>query len=483
MNSSDPSIAELAGAKILVLGDCMLDRYLHGSVGRISPEAPVPIVAVERESCCLGGSGNVAASIAALGGDVTLAGAIGSDADARRLHELCCEMGIGQAALTECPVLRTISKTRVVAGRYQQLLRLDHDGRREQVETTALELEPQWLRLIPGHDLVVLADYDKGNLPASVVQHVVAECRSRQVPCIVDPKKADFSTYSGATVLTPNVHEAERAVGQPLDDERRLRDAAKRLREQLHLTYMLITRGAKGMLLAAADGTHDIPAEVREVADVSGAGDTVVAILALGLARGWPMVEACRLASVAAGIAVNKPRTYVVQAHELDRAWSGQSVKIVARAAAAERIATARRAGHDIVFTNGCFDILHAGHLSLLERARKLGDLLVLGLNSDTSVRLNKGALRPAISELHRAALLAGLACVDLVVLFDEATPEALIRELAPDVLVKGGDYDPATIVGADYVRQRGGRVVVLPLVEGLSTTGILRASANAESP
>lgn len=475
------SVSHLGGARVLVLGDVMLDRFLQGTVGRISPEAPVPVVSLTGETRCLGGSGNVAAGIAALGGRAALAGAVGADPEGHQVRTLLRAAGIDDALLVEHSGVQTICKTRILAGNHQQLLRLDQDGRREAAEAAAEQLAQRLIAAIAGQEAVVLADYDKGHLPAALVQRVLHECRARGVPAIVDPKKADFSAYAGATLLTPNLAELERAVGRSLEGQEPIAEAAHDLRRRLGLDQMLVTLGPRGMLLADAGGTTHVPAEVREVADVTGAGDTVVAVLALALARRWPLGEACRLASLAAGIAVGKPRTYVVQAAELDQLWQGRSLKVLDRTAAAARVAQARRAGQTIVFTNGCFDILHAGHLACLEGARKLGDLLVLGLNSDASVRALKGPTRPAIDQEHRAALLAGLACVDLVVIFDEPTPESLIRAIEPDVLVKGGDYDPATIVGADFVRGRGGRVVTLPLVDGLSTTGILQAAARQD--
>jgi D-beta-D-heptose 7-phosphate kinase/D-beta-D-heptose 1-phosphate adenosyltransferase len=461
---------QFAGARIFVLGDCMLDRYLHGTVGRISPEAPVPIVTLVREANYLGGMGNVAAGIAALGSSVTAAGVIGDDSDGRELHQLLATAGVAELALVANATTRTICKTRVVAGKYQQLLRIDQDGDKAAIEAAAMLGMQDLLARVTGQDAVVLADYDKGNLPPALVARVIQACAAGGVPCIVDPKKTDFSVYSGATIMTPNLLELERSLGRPLGSEAAIIEAAFELREKLNLTYMLVTRGSDGMLLATETGATHIPAEVREVADVTGAGDTVVSVLAACLARRWDIVEACQLASLAAGIAVAKPRTYVVKAAELAQVWKGQSLKILDWKTAAARVAEVQRTGHSVVFTNGCFDILHAGHLSCLERARKLGDLLVLGLNSDASVRSNKGDMRPAMSETHRAALLAGLACVDIVTIFDDTTPEALIRLLKPDVLVKGADYDAETIAGAEFVRSRGGRVVTLPLVEGLST-------------
>jgi D-beta-D-heptose 7-phosphate kinase/D-beta-D-heptose 1-phosphate adenosyltransferase len=277
-------------------------------------------------------------------------------------------------------------------------------------------------------------------------------------------------------VLTPNVHEAERALGRRLASTAEVSAAAMELRERLRLDWMLITRGAEGMTLAGADGVQHFSAEVRDVADVAGAGDTVVATLAAAVGSGWPMPEACRLASVAAGIAVTKPGVYVVKAGELERAWSGGSAKVVDWDTARDRIQELQQAGRKVAFTNGCFDILHAGHLHCLEKCRQMGDFLVVGLNSDLSVKLNKGAARPIIGEANRAALLAGLACVDMVVFFDELTPETLVRLLAPDVLVKGGDYAPETMAGSDFVRSRGGQVVTVPLLSGLSTTRILNS-------
>jgi D-beta-D-heptose 7-phosphate kinase/D-beta-D-heptose 1-phosphate adenosyltransferase len=291
---------------------------------------------------------------------------------------------------------------------------------------------------------------------------------------VVDPKKLDFSVYSRATVVTPNLPEAEQAAGGPLADDEAVAGAADAMRSRLELDAMLITRGAEGMTLSTPAGIAHIAAQVRDVADVTGAGDTVVAVLAACLASGWDIAEACRLANVAAGIAVSHPGTYVVHADELATAWKGLSHKVLNRHSARRRLAEARRRGRKVVFTNGCFDVFHAGHLASLEGAKRLGDLLVVGLNSDASVRRLKGDSRPVIDEENRARVLAGLACVDVVVIFDEPTPVELIALLEPDVLVKGGDYTVDQVAGADIVKARGGQVVTLPLVPGLSTTAIL---------
>jgi D-beta-D-heptose 7-phosphate kinase / D-beta-D-heptose 1-phosphate adenosyltransferase len=328
--------------------------------------------------------------------------------------------------------------------------------------------------LITAHDVVVLADYDKGTLSDDLLRRLIVKCRDAGVPCIVDGKKREFSSYAHATLLAPNLLEVERAMGRPVRGDADIASVAEELRERLALEYMIVTRGPEGMTVASGHGTAHIPAKAREVADVTGAGDTVVAVLAACLADSWEIEAACALSVLASGIAVGKPGTYVVGAAELDAAHRGLSPKVIDWAGAKKLTDVVRHGGRRVVFTNGCFDILHAGHLSSLERARELGDFLVVGLNSDASVRVLKGPTRPVVSQEYRATLLAGLACVDAVVVFDDETPEQLIRHLVPDVLVKGGDYTPAQVVGGDFVTSRGGKVVTLPLVPGLSTTQLL---------
>jgi D-beta-D-heptose 7-phosphate kinase / D-beta-D-heptose 1-phosphate adenosyltransferase len=283
--------------------------------------------------------------------------------------------------------------------------------------------------------------------------------------------------------VTPNLLEAERVAGRLLPGDDAVARAATELRVALALDAMLITRSADGMTLSTAEGITHIPAQIRDVADVTGAGDTVVAVLAACLGSGWPLPDACRLANVAAGIAVSHPGTYVLHADELDMAWKGLSHKILSAESARQCLADARKRGRKIVFTNGCFDILHAGHLATLEGSKRLGDILVVGLNSDASVRGLKGNSRPVISQDNRASLLAGLACVDVVVIFDTETPEELIQQLDPHVLVKGGDYTVDQIAGADFVLSQGGKVLVLSLVPGLSTTMILDSKERRRAP
>ncbi|WP_165250291.1 D-glycero-beta-D-manno-heptose 1-phosphate adenylyltransferase [Paludisphaera soli] len=464
--------------RVLVVGDVMLDRHVHGHVRRISPEAPVPVVGLLGEVCTPGGAGNVAAGLAGLGCDVALAGLVGADDEGARLRESLASKGVARLELVERPELATVSKTRILSEAHQQLLRLDRDGDRDRFAGFEDQLLARVLPLIADQTAVVLADYEKGAITPKVARSIIAACRSRGVPCVVDPKKTDFGPYSGATIVTPNQLEAERTVGRPLADDDEAGRAAEQLRQALRTDAMLITRGPQGMTLALPGAVHHIASRTRDVSDVTGAGDTVVAVLAACLGDRWPIADACRIANTAAGIAVGRPGTYVVQAGELQAAWGGLSPKILDREAAARVLAEARRRGRRLVFTNGCFDILHAGHLACLEGAKRLGDLLVVGLNSDSSVRGLKGPSRPVINQENRAGLLAGLGCVDLVVIFDEPTPVALIELFEPDVLVKGGDYTIDQIAGADLVLERGGRVVALPMVPGLSTTAILDRKA-----
>jgi D-beta-D-heptose 7-phosphate kinase / D-beta-D-heptose 1-phosphate adenosyltransferase len=471
----------LSEVRALVIGDVMLDRYLEGDVRRISPEAPVPVVRLTREWYRPGGAGNVAASLAGLGCRTTLAGVVGSDAEVSRMRQALDEAGVAGLSLIERPRCRTICKTRVVSHGHHQLLRLDQDGERDEFVAGGGEIRERLTELLEARDVVVLSDYGKGTLTPELVRSTIDLCRERSIPCLVDPKQLDFAVYAKATMLTPNLLEAQQASGRPLEDEAAIGRACDELRERLGLDYMLITRGADGMTLATASDLRHFPAEVREVADVTGAGDTVVAVLAAWLGKGSKIEQACQAASVAAGIAVSHPGCYVVQGAELDWALQGRSPKVMSWEAARRWAVDQRRERRKIVFTNGCFDIFHAGHLACLEQARRAGDALIIGLNSDVSVRGLKGPRRPVVDQDHRAALLAGLACVDAVVLFDESTPESLLRQIEPDVLVKGGDYTEDQIVGAEWVKSRGGRVVTIPLVPGLSTTSILAAARTEE--
>ena len=460
--------------RVLVVGDVMLDRYVQGSVSRISPEAPVPVVRWQREWATPGGAGHVAASIAGLGCKVSLAALVGRDADAEDLTRSLKHAGVSELHFVASEKVKTVTKTRIVAGDFQQLLRLDQDPSVGEWGDAPEQLGQKVISLISECDSLVLTDYEKGVLTESVVSALIQEANRQGKPVVVDPKKADLRVYQGATILTPNALETERAVGRKLGNEDEVNLIAQELRDTCRVETMLVTRGPNGMTGADEKGTFHIPAKVREVADVTGAGDTVVSVLAACLAVKIPLREACEMASIAAGIAVSHPGTYVVTGEELQAALGGQTGKILSWEAAKKRISFEQARGNRVAFTNGCFDLLHAGHLYSLEEARKRADLLVVGLNSDESVRNLKGPERPVILQSDRATMLAALACVDLVVIFDQATPGELIQALQPDVLLKGGDHAASTIVGGEVVRARGGEVISIPRIEGLSTTDII---------
>jgi len=339
----------------------------------------------------------------------------------------------------------------------------------------AYELIPPIIARLEEFDAIVLADYEKGTLPEELLKAAIGCAKASAIPVIVDPKKRDFSAYSDATVVTPNRRELERAVDRPLDSLAEVKRAAEQTRRRFNFDQLLCTCGSDGFVLASADQVIHLPTESVEVADVTGAGDTVVATLAVEIAARRAMDDACRWALMAAAIAVKHSRVHVVTRYELEQASLRKSSKILPRPLLPTWVANNRRYGHRIVFTNGCFDILHAGHLSYLEQAKERGDVLIVGLNSDESVRRLKGPSRPRVHQDHRAALLAGLACIDCVVIFEEDTPEALLELIRPECLVKGGDYVPSQIVGAKFVREYGGEVIVVRLVQGLSSTAILR--------
>jgi D-beta-D-heptose 7-phosphate kinase/D-beta-D-heptose 1-phosphate adenosyltransferase len=471
--------------RVLLVGDIMLDRYQHGQTERISPEAPVVVLAATREELLLGGCGNVAANLAGLGAQVTCVAVTGRDEAAGRVRELLGGAGLDAAGLVEDPGRPTSRKTRVVSGS-QQLLRIDEErvGPVEgAVERAVLE---RLDAALPQADIVVVSDYGKGVLTPAVLARV---CRGPGgVRVLVDPKGRDYGRYRGAYAITPNKAEAEVASGIALDGDESIRRAALELCRQADLHAAIITLGARGMYCSLADGSREwsVPAVARSVYDVTGAGDTVLAVLAFTLAAGAGLEEAMRLATVAAGLKVERFGVAVITPAEIERALteaSGSSAKVVPRSELLARLALERRAGRRVVFTNGCFDVLHVGHLQYLQEARAQGDLLVVGVNDDASVRRLKGEGRPVNRAEDRAALLAGLECVSLVTLFPEDTPLELIRAVTPDVLVKGADWAGKGVVGAEWVEQHGGKVVLARLREGHSTTATLRRMGLEQRP
>lgn len=465
-------IPDFDAASVLVVGDVMLDRYWTGDTGRISPEAPVPVVRVAEQHDRPGGAGNVALNIAALGAKVTLLGVVGDDADGRALEAQL--RGAGVEPILHCQSgIPTITKLRVMS-RHQQLLRLDFESPRAALDGTAL-LDEFERRLASAH-VVVLSDYGKGTLVQA--QPFIRAARAAGKPVLVDPKHKDFSVYRGATLLTPNRSEFEVAAGG-CGSEEELHQRAQQLLGTCEIDALLVTRSEEGMsLVQSGQAPLRIAAQAREVFDVTGAGDTVIAALAVALAAGMPLAEAARLANLAAGIVVGKLGAATVSVPELRRALYNDHAAergVVAETVLLQRVTDARAHGETVVMTNGCFDILHAGHVAYLEQARRLGDRLVVAVNDDDSVRRLKGETRPIVPLEQRMAVLAGLAAVDWVVPFSEDTPQRLICKVLPDVLVKGGDYQPHEIAGGECVTAAGGEVVILDFKEGCSTSNIIQ--------
>jgi D-beta-D-heptose 7-phosphate kinase/D-beta-D-heptose 1-phosphate adenosyltransferase len=472
-------IPDFPGSSVLVAGDVMLDRYWFGPAERISPEAPVPIVNVREVEERPGGAANVAVNLASLGVATRLVGITGDDDGGGRLRELLDGHGI-DSRLVGHEQVSTVTKLRVL-GRNQQLIRLDIESDAGAVPVGAIR--DAFEESLDGADCVVLSDYGKGALRP--VGALIERCRAAGVPVLVDPKGSDFERYRGATIVTPNLAEFEAVVGRCMDDDT-LVGRGHELRERLDLDWLLVTRSSRGMMLLGPEGIScDLPAEAREVFDVTGAGDTVIAVVAAGLAAGLSMEPAAALANLAAGLVVRKLGVASVTPSELRLALhqhgkGGRSVPDEDGLVEAVRQAQGR--GERVVMTNGCFDILHAGHVAYLEEAKALGDRLVVAVNDDESVTRLKGAGRPINGLADRMAVLSGLAAVDWVVPFSEDTPERLICTVLPDVLVKGGDYRPDDIAGGACVLRNGGEVRVLSFREGRSTSEIIeRARTGAE--
>ena len=467
------AIRSLKRGTALVVGDAMLDRYVYGNVNRVSPEAPVPVLAVERELAMPGGAGNVVRNLTALGVAVAFISVVGDDQAGSDLTGL---IG-GQPGVEPWLLVQggraTTTKTRFIAAG-QQLLRADH----EVVAPVHPRLADRVVRIasdaIAATAVVVLSDYGKGVLAGGVAERLIAAAQAAGRRVLVDPKGRDYSRYAGADLITPNRAELGEATGMPVDTEEAIVAAARALRDAHGFSAVLVTRSEDGMTLLEGDVVRHFPAEAAEVHDVSGAGDTVMALVAAGIASGQKMPVAARLANIAAGIVVGKIGTAVAREADLLDAISverGTLRKVVSTASAAEQVERWRRRGWRVGFTNGCFDLLHPGHVHLLDQARSWCDRLGVGLNSEASVKRLKGPDRPIQAEAARAAVLASLASVDCVTLFEDDTPEALIRALRPDVLVKGADYTVEQVVGGELVSEWGGQVRLAQLLPGQSTT------------
>ena len=465
--------------KVLVVGDIMLDRYIHGDVDRISPEAPVPVLLHAQRYERAGGAANVAMNLAGLGCKTFLSGFWGADSEQAELAALVKKAAIDTTGVVTGSLPTAISKTRIV-GRNQQLLRLDIESRDAFPALEMQLLEERAIGLASKVHAVILSDYAKGSLSEHLCSAVIRAAREAGVPVLADPKTPDFSKYSGATTVCPNLGELSMATGVAAHKTDELLAAARGLIAEHDLKFLTVTMSEKGISVVRKEGVYHSPARAREVFDVSGAGDTVIATLAAGLAGGLQVTTAVELANLAAGIVVGKVGTVPIAQHELIAALTPSSgltagEKILDLERMVKRVAEWRAAGETIVFTNGCFDLLHVGHITLLENCRKFGSKLVLGLNSDASICRLKGPTRPIVGELERAKVMASLAAVDGVVLFAEDTPLELIRALKPNVLVKGGDYTVETVVGHEDVMAQGGRVEIIPTVEGFSTSNIVK--------
>ena len=463
---------EFTRARVLVVGDVMLDSYWHGGTSRISPEAPVPIVKVDLEESRVGGAGNVALNVSVLGAKATLLGLAGADTTADRLETLLRESGV-DSMLQRVKGSQTITKLRVIS-RHQQLIRLDFEDSFAQWDGD--QLLRDFSSCLANIDAVILSDYAKGTLRESAA--LVRAARAAGKPVIVDPKGRDFEMYRGATLITPNLSEFEAVVGHCLNEEEIVRKGIA-LRESLDLAAVLVTRSEKGMtLLARGHEPLHLPTRAQEVFDVTGAGDTVVATLGAALAAGYPMPEAVALSNIAAGIVVAKLGTASASIAELEQALKSSHAEtrggMCTKKDLLLKVSEARANGERIVMTNGCFDLLHPGHIDYLEKARAFGDRLIVAVNDDASVSRLKGPARPVNGLATRMRMLSALACVDWVLPFSEDTPEALYGEVLPDVLVKGGDYHEADVAGGAAVKAAGGEIQIVEFLDGHSTTNLI---------
>lgn len=473
-------VERMAGVRVLCVGDVMLDHFIYGSVERISPEAPIPVLKVARESRMLGGAGNVARNTTALGAEVSLIATVGDDDAGRAISQLVEQQDRLNANFVVLHGRPTTVKTRYVA-QGQQLLRADQERVGAPATGDVQRLCESIDREIGGAQVLLISDYGKGAVSEAVAAHAVKAALKAGKPVVVDTKAGTLNAYRGASVITPNARELAALTGGSASTDSEVEAAAMRLLADFDIRAMVVTRSERGMsIVERGRPTVHLAAEAREVFDVSGAGDTVLALLALSLAAGGDLSSAAALANVGAGIVVAKSGTAVVHPDELLRAlrssaMKGAQDKIVSRDAAMDEAQRWKAMGLSVGFTNGCFDLLHPGHVSLLTQARASCDRLIVGLNSDASVRRLKGEGRPVNSEMARAVVLAALETVAAVVVFDDDTPLELIEAIKPDVLVKGADYTIDAVVGAAFVKGRGGRVVLAELVPGQSTTGMIQ--------
>ncbi len=473
-------ISRMKAAPVLVAGDVMVDEYVIGDVERISPESPVPVLLAKDRHRRLGGAGNVVRNVVSMGGNVALFATVGADAAGEWFRKHCAEIGVDTFWLKFERSRPTTIKTRVVA-RNQQIVRIDE----EYVGSMPIEIEKSVMDNIrsvtPQVKAVIVSDYGKGFLSDSILRNLFDTARSEGVPSLVDPKGLDFSRYRGATYVTPNVREASVASGIEIRDSQTLEKAGKILLEQTQAEGLVVTRGKDGITLITPNKIQDFPVKPVEIVDVTGAGDTVIATLALAVASGLSVEEAAQMANLAASLVVARFGAASVTLEEMLnslRNWP-QGRKIIPRDELERVIRNHRLQGQSLVFTNGCFDLFHVGHLELLRKASTFGDILIVAVNSDKSVHRIKGAQRPIVSEQERLELVSALNFVNYVTTFDEDTPYNLIKEIKPDILVKGRDWEGKKVVGEDVVKGRGGKVQFIDLVSGVSTSSIIDRIVN----
>jgi len=469
-------IRNLKPAQILVAGDVMVDEYVLGKVERISPESPVPVVVVKDRLRRLGGAGNVVKNLVSLGAGVALIASVGKDGAGRWFRRHCEEIGVESFWLKEHSVRPTTIKTRVVA-RNQQIVRIDE----EQVSDIAPELERSVIEdiesVVPQVKAVVISDYGKGFLTRRVLETLISRARAHKLPILADPKGLDYTRYRGVTYITPNVSEASLASGVEIRDNQSLVQAGRILLDRTDAQALIITKGREGSTLVTRTGARDFPVKPVEIIDVTGAGDTVIATLALCTANGLSIDNSIMVANLAASLVVSRFGAASVTLQDMTDSLREEAPasKMIDREEIGAVLRGHRIRGEKIVFTNGCFDLLHAGHLQTLRQASQLGDVLVVGINSDASVGRIKGQGRPIIPEPDRVELVAALGFVRYVVVFEEDTPQHVIEEVRPDVLVKGEDWEGKKVVGEDVVKARGGTVRFVKQVKGISTSNLIK--------
>lgn len=461
--------------RILVIGDVMLDTYFSGDVNRISPEAPVPVFKKKEERSVLGGAANVASNLIAAGQNVSIMAMVGNDETGEKLKNIFTMEGVNTDLIVSLD-RHTTEKTRFLASNNQQVLRLDVEDTYPLSEVECRKMIREFKNRVQDFDLIVISDYLKGLLTYEFTQSVISTSRENNIPVIIDVKDPNHKKYDGATLLKPNLKELKGLTGRCIKSEQDIINASNELRISCNCEYVLTTCGAKGMILVGDHITYSVKAVGQEVFDVTGAGDTAIAYLAACLVNGYKIQRAIDIANLAAGIQVSKVGTSAVYWTEIRERLEGGLHDAANKIVSGDLISGFRKEhkGKKIVFTNGCFDILHVGHVRYLQEAAKLGDILIIGLNSDASVKRIKGPDRPINNELERAEMLCALGFVDYVAIFDEDTPLELIQKVEPDILVKGGDYKPEEVVGKEFVEARGGRLTLIPFVEGKSTSRLI---------